>query len=308
MEGLDAKVVIRFMRDLLRMKLIIPIIIISIVFSPLANAQSSKRNYDISQAPPWVSGRMPADRSVNHYKIVIGEGESYDSARKAAYSMLVNEIAMEHGASIQTTSQNRISQTIDNSSVHYKQDFSITSIIEYDNFKVSVTKIDEYSEIHQDAPKEGKYCVWQVYVVDSPNASSIHLNYSNKYGIDATLLSIIPGGGQFYKQQYVRGALFLGSEVLAVGSIIYFQDRYKYNMKCSKETPILDLEIEYNKLAQQKATFRNIAIGAASAIWIWNILDASIATGRPHYVNKGLKIAVSSTPQNDILLGFNYTF
>ena len=122
------------------------------------------------------------------------------------------------------------------------------------------------------------------------------------------MLSIIPGGGQFYKQQYVRGALFLGSEVLAVGSIIFFQNRYNYDMKCSKETSILDLEIEYNKMAQQQAMYRNIAIGAATAIWVWNLLDAALTTGRPHYVNKGLKFTASATQQNEMLLGFYYTF
>lgn len=279
-----------------------------IAISPFAMAQGSKRNYDISQAPPWVSGKLPSGSNKVNFKIAMGEGESYDAARKYAYSMLVNEIAMEHGANISTSATNEIRQTIDNGAIDLKQDFSSTTVIEYDNFKVTVTKVDEYSEIHQNVPSDRKYAVWQIYSVDSPYASNIRLNYSNKYGIEATMLSIIPGGGQFYKQQYVRGSLFLGSEILAVGSIIYFQDRYNYNMKCSKETPILDLEIEYNRLAQRQAMYRNIAIGAAAAIWVWNILDASLTIGRPHYVNKGLKLAVSSTPQNDILLGFNYTF
>ena len=279
-----------------------------IAISPYAMAQGTKRNYDISQAPPWVSGKLPAGSNKVNFKIAMGEGESYDAARQSAYSMLVNEIAMEHGANISTTATNEMRQTIDNGTIDLKQDFSSTTVIEYDSFKVTVTKVDEYSEIHQDVPLEREYAVWQIYSVDSPYASNIRLNYSNKYGIEATMLSIIPGGGQFYKQQYVRGSLFMGSEILAVGSIIYFQNRYNYNMKCSKETPILDLEIEYNRLAQRQAMNRNIAIGAAAAIWAWNILDASLTSGRPHYVNRGLKLAVSSTPQNDILLGFNYTF
>ena len=282
--------------------------ILIIAISPLALAQGSKRNYDISQAPPWVSGKLPDGSNRINFKIVMGEGASYDAARNASYSLLVNEIAMEHGANISTSAENKINQTIDNGSIDLKQEFSATTVIEYDNFKATVTKVDEYSEIHQDVPQERRYAVWQIYAVDYPRASNIHLQYSNKYGAEATLLSIIPGGGQFYKQQYVRGALFLGSEVLAVGSIIYFQNRYNYDMKCSKETPILDLEIEYNKMAQQQAMYRNIAIGAAAAIWVWNILDAALANGRPHYINKGLKLTASTTPNNEVLLGFNYTF
>ncbi len=290
------------------MNRLLSMIFMIIVLSPFAMAQGSKRNYDISLAPPWVSGKLPSGSNKVNFKIAFGEGESYDAARKASYSLLVNEIAMEHGASITSSAQNQINQTIDNGAIDLKQEFSATTVIEYDTFKATVTKVDEYSEIHQDVPEERRYAVWQIYAVDYPYASSIKLDYSKKYGIEAPLLSIIPGGGQFYKQQYVRGALFLGSEILAVGSIIYFQDRYNYDMKCSKETPILDLQIEYNRMAQQQAMYRNIAIGAAAAVWVWNILDASFSSGRPHYVNKGLKLAVSSTPQNDILLGFNYTF
>ena len=279
-----------------------------VALGPVAAAQGSKRNYDISQAPPWVSGKLPSGNSKINFKIVFGEGESYDAARKASYSLLVNEIAMEHGASISTTAKNEINQSIENGAIDLKQEFSATTVIEYDNFKTTVTKVDEYSEIHQDEHQERRYAVWQLYAVDSPLASNIQLNYTNKYGAETALMSIIPGGGQFYKQQYVRGALFLGSEVLAVGSMIYFQDRYNYDMKCSKETPILDLQIEYNKMAQQQAMYRNIAIGAAAAIWVWNILDATLSSGRPHYANKGFKFTASSTQQNDILLGFNYSF
>lgn len=284
------------------------LLLLLLTMSTCALAQGTKRNYDISQAPPWVSGKLPSGSNKVNFKVVFGEGASYDAARNASYSLLVNEIAMEHGANISTSAENKINQTIDNGSIDLKQEFSATTVIEYDNFKATVTKVDEYSEIHQDVPQERRYAVWQIYAVDSPRASNIQLQYSNKYGPEATLLSIIPGGGQFYKQQYVRGALFLGSEVLAVGSIIYFQNRYNYDMKCSKETPILDLEIEYNKMAQQQAMYRNIAIGAAAAVWVWNILDAALANGRPHYIGKGVKLTASTTQQNDILLGFNYTF
>lgn len=276
--------------------------------STLALAQGSKRNYDISQAPPWVSGKLPDANNRINFKIVMGEGESYEAARNASYSLLVNEIAMEHGANISTSAENKINQTIDNGSIDLIQELSATTIIEYDSFKVTVTKVDEYSEIHQDMPQKRRFAVWQLYAVDSQNSSNIHLEYSNKYGAEAPFLSIIPGAGQFYKQQYVRGALLLGSEVLAVGSIVYFQNRYNYDIKCSKETPILDLEIEYNKMAQQQAMYRNIAIGAAAAIWVWNILDAAIAYGRPHYINKGIKFTASTTQNNEVLLGFNYTF
>ena len=282
--------------------------LVVIVITCTAFAQGASRGYDVSQAPPWVSGKMPSSINGINYKITIGEGVSYNEARKAAYAMLVHEIAMEHGSTISTTTLNSITQTNDNGTLDFKQGFSATTVIEYDNFRTSVTKVDEYSEIHKNVPQERRYAVWQLYAIDTPYASTIHLQYSNKYGAEAPLLSIIPGGGQFYKQQYVRGALFLGSEVLAVGSIIFFQNRYNYDMKCSKETSILDLEIEYNKMAQQQAMYRNIAIGAATAIWVWNLLDAALTTGRPHYVNKGLKFTASATQQNEMLLGFYYTF
>lgn len=282
-----------------------------IIVSALSlNAQRSNNNYDENKALPWVTGRMPYNSDKVRYKIAYGEGATYLQAREDATASLISELGWERGITVTSKTIDEIKQTINNEDSNFSQNRNMTTVIEQDGYNVSITKIDEYSEVYESLSQTTKYKVWQLYAIDCPLATQISLKYSTKYGFSTAgwRSLIIPGWGQFYKKHYTKGTMFLGVELIGIASIIYFQNRYNYNIKQSSETPILDLQIDYTNRAHKQQLYRNISIGACAAVWLLNVLDATLLEGRPRYVESNFDLGFNSTQDNELLWSFTYKF
>lgn len=282
-----------------------------IIVSALSlNAQRRNNNYNINKALPWVVGNLPDDSDEVRYKVAYGEGTTYQMAREDATAALITELGWEHGITVTSKTIDEVKHSINNDDSNFSQNRSTTTTITQDGYTASLTKVDEYSELDKGSSNPVKYKVWQLYVIDCPWADRINLKYTTKYGFSTAgwRSLIIPGWGQFYKKQYVKGAAFLGVELVAAASAAYFQSRYNYNIKHSLETPILDLQIEYTNRAQKQTLYRNISLGACAAIWVLNVLDASLLEGRPRYIESNIDLALNSTQNNEILLCLIYKF
>ena len=289
----------------------ITLMLFLIIVSALSlNAQRRNNNYNINKALPWVVGNLPSDSDDVRYKVAYGEGATYQMAREDATAALITELGWEHGITVTSKTIDEVKHSINNDESNFRQNRSTTTTITQDGYTASLTKVDEYSELDKSSSGQVKYKVWQLYVIDCPWADRINLKYTTKYGFATAgwRSLIIPGWGQFYKKQYAKGAAFLGVELAAVASAAYFQSRYNYNIKQSLETPILDLQIEYTNRAQKQALYRNISIGTCAAIWVLNVLDASLLKGRPRYIESNFDLALNSTQNNEILLCLTYKF
>ena len=268
---------------------------------------------DVIKAPPWVVGHLPSNSDQVKYMVSYGDGASIHSSQYEALSELLFELGLERGVTISSetvlNTQNQIYKTESISSKEYSEKFSDNVTIKQDDFYVSIFKVDTYSETIKQKDGSMLYKVWQLYAIDSPYSKQISISYSKKYGIKEGWRSmIIPGWGQFYKGQYARGALFLTSEATTIGLTIYFQSRYNYNIKSSKETSILDKRLEYSKRAQKQILYRNISIGTIAGIWVWNVLDACLVDGRPRYLTEKIDFSFYPTMNNELMLGFTYKF
>lgn len=242
-----------------------------IVVSTLSlDAQRRNNNYDVNTALPWVAGRLPLDSDAVRYKVAYGEGTTYQQAREDATASLITELGWEHGITVTSKTIDEVNHTINNDDSNFSQNRSTTTTIEQDGYTASITKVDEYSELDKSTPHSVKYKVWQLYAIDCLWASQINLKYSTKYGFGTAgwRSLIIPGWGQFYKKQYAKGSVFLGVELAGIASIMYFQNRYNYNIKQSLETPILDLQIEYTNRAHKQQLYRNISIGCKKQLFL----------------------------------------
>lgn len=292
------------------MKRYILLLSLIIVSTLSLTAQRRNNNYDANNALPWVAGRLPFDSDEVRYKVAYGEGATYQQAREGATAALITELGWEHGVTVTSQTIDEVKHTINNNDSNFLQNRSTTTTIEQDGYTASITKVDEYSEIDKKSSHLIKYKVWQLYVVDCAWAAQINLKYSTKYGFGTAgwRSMIIPGWGQFYKKQYAKGSVFLGVELASVASIIYFQNRCSYNIKQSLETPILDLQIEYTNRAHKQQLYRNISIGACAAVWVLNVLDATLLDGRPRYIESNFDIAFSSTVNNELIMSLTYKF
>lgn len=111
-------------------------------------------------------------------------------------------------------------------------------------------------------------------------------NFSSttSYGASPAFMSIIPGVGQFYKGSTLKGICMLGGvAVCGLGALFCENERSDYKNKM-KEQP--QFAQTYNTKANNYETARNICIGAAAAVWIYNIIDAAAAKGARKIVVK----------------------
>ena len=286
------------------------ILMLIFAFLPSVNARLRGNNYDVNKALPWVAGYLPDNSDKVRYKVAYGEGITYQQAREEATASLILELGWEHGITVESKTVDEIKHSINNNESNFSQKRNTTTYIEQDGYTASITKIDEYSELDKKNTETIKYKVWQLYAINCPWASQINLKYSTKYGFGTAgwRSIIIPGWGQFYKKQYIKGSLFLVTELAGISTSMYFHSRYNSNLKHSFETPILDLQIEYTKRANKQKLYRNISIGACAAVWVLNVLDAVLLEGRPRYIESDFDFAFTTTNSSEIALSLLYKF
>ncbi len=90
--------------------------------------------------------------------------------------------------------------------------------------------------------------------------------------------ALVPGWGQFSTKFNTKGTIILGSELMLMGSALYFYDKAMYNYRLYENaTQIEDIERFY-KDAQGPYQYTYILLGFASVVWIYNIFDVIQST------------------------------
>ena len=93
----------------------------------------------------------------------------------------------------------------------------------------------------------------------------------------STLCAFVPGLAQLNREQKgqkIKGGLIIASEALTIGSIALSQSMRNINIKKMNSTNNANLKKMYADKANTYTTVRNISIGAAAAVYVWNVLDA----------------------------------
>lgn len=89
--------------------------------------------------------------------------------------------------------------------------------------------------------------------------------------------AFVPGLAQLNREQKgqkIKGGLIIASEALTIGSIALSQSMRNINIKKMNSTNNVSLKKMYADKANTYTTVRNISIGAAAAVYVWNVLDA----------------------------------
>ena len=146
--------------------------------------------------------------------------------------------------------------------------------------------VDEYWEYIQQPNGIGSYQYHALYAVSAngqtPNFDEF--SSSNSYGAAPALMSIIPGLGQFYKGSTVKGICMLGGvAAFGIGALFCENQRADYKNKMKEQPKFAQT---YNTKANNYETARNICLGAAAAVWVYNIIDAATAKGAKHIIVK----------------------
>lgn len=178
--------------------------------------------------------------------------------------------------------------------------------------RVIYKKIDEYWEYVSYNGRTKEYRCFTLYAVAAnPGETALfdEVTFSRKYGARGLVHSIIPGCGQFYKGNLIKGACILGGEAALVGGVVAFENMRKNYSKKIHRTQNADHIRSYADKADNCRTFRDICIGSAAALYLYNLIDALVANGKKRTIIKKRNLSftpVASPDYNGISLCYQF--
>ena len=227
--------------------------------------------------PKWV-GNTPKELN-NTYRFIeiVAYGSDISSARMEAKQQLAQNEQLRRAVmvSVNTGNRQKIDQVIVDGDMKetIQNNITIDTEISGQEYRLQAYPVDEYVEEFHGQVK--LYALYMVGISDNVTFDRTYLTTS--YGAAPVAMSIIPGLGQWYKGSKVKGVcLFGATALLGAGALVSENQRNSYERKI-KETP--KFAKEYNDKMSTWETGRNICIGAAAAVWVYNLIDAAVAKG-----------------------------
>lgn len=140
----------------------------------------------------------------------------------------------------------------------------------------------------------------------NPTYTPESVSTTDRYSFSARVF--VPGMAQIYKGSTGKGAAFITGEVLFVGGIVTTQLLCNYYTKKMPDASV-DMGIYYEKMARTCQISRNVCVGGAVALYLWNIIDGAVAKGRPYVSVDGKMLTFSPyVSSNSSGIAFNLKF
>lgn len=232
--------------------------------------------------PQWTK-RMPVSTNGTFcYEIITATGKTLNSARNAALAELVSNSGLQNG--VVAVSDHEATETLSQKWENGK----LTERIEHEGrtntslkgseMVLHIKDIDEYWKMDS----RGNYNITKLYARSETGITPAFDNVRKTahYGVRGLWRSlIIPGWGQFHKGSYAKGGIMLGGCALTAAGIIFCESMRKDCYAKTAQTHDANLLRRYSAQAANYATARNICIGAAAALYLYNLIDAVAAPG-----------------------------
>ena len=151
-----------------------------------------------------------------------------------------------------------------------------------------VLLIDDHEVFEDNLDMTFDFTLYQIYAVSRCNVEPLFDNFNivETDNVQATVLSIIPGVGQLYKEQFAKAFTIWGLEAgLISAALIFEKERTKF-----KRLGENSREVGYKE-------FRNLSLMAAGVVYIYNLIDAAVSKGpRRLHIEKKNDTQVSIAP------------
>jgi hypothetical protein len=92
--------------------------------------------------------------------------------------------------------------------------------------------------------------------------------------------ALIPGWGQFAAESYTKGQVFLGLEIVMIGTSLYFYDQSMESYDKYKAAKQIDEMNQYYNDSLQPYRFSQAFLGLAVAVWGYSLYDTYNETER----------------------------
>lgn len=239
--------------------------------------------------PQWLHKLPEPTNSTFRYEVISAQGNSLDAAREKCLAELIAESGLKNGivAVSDYQTKERVTQNWVNGRLteHVDYETNTTTSAKGSETKLYVENIAEYWT----RDNSGGYYLTRLYAKSELNQAPLfdNVELTTRYGARGLWRSaIIPGWGQFHKGANLKGGLILGGSALLVAGIVYTSNmRSDYTAKITK-THDANLKKAYATKRDNFTTGRNICIGALSALYIYNLIDAIVAPGARRVVVK----------------------
>ena len=229
--------------------------------------------------PVWLNNSTPKPSNETfHYQITEGEHRNLQDARHSCLLNLSTYIKRSFQISEQAVADIQLKQ--ENGQFSENENYQFSYDIQGEKVTVISQQYDEYWEYVEYPNGERVYRCYTLYgIADQASPSFNHLSFSRKYGARGFVRSlIVPGWGQLYKGNTTKGICILGGEIaLATGILVAESLRSSYAKKMYEQPQHL---ATYNTKADNWENVRNICIGTATALYVYNLIDALVANGR----------------------------
>jgi len=250
--------------------------------------------------PDWLVHGTPKPSAGSFtYKVAEGYAASPDAAQKQSLQNLGAMVAAERKISGNVEVVTEANQQTDARGMRETVNtrFVIKTTVEEDPISITFEKKDEYMVF-----ENGNYRCYALYAVATENVRQVsfdHLNFTTRYGVRGVARSmVVPGWGQIYKGSPAKGISILGGEVILTGGIIACESLKQSYLKKIKETRNINQIRTYADKADTYENIRNVCIGAAAALYVYNLIDAATASGRKRtIVNKPVVFTPVTTSQ-----------
>lgn len=264
--------------------------------------------------PDWLSDKLPLPtNNTFYYQITSARAYNLDSARDGAFKELINYIDQSNNikvsGEIMVSSFSNQTKSIADETIN--KEYSYKYKIDSEELFITFRKVDEYWEVEKNNEGEKVYSCYSLYMV-SRNLSSLsfdQVSFSYKYGMSALWRSaLIPGYGQIYKGSPAKGISILSGEAaLITGVLLTENTRSSYRRK-AKETYDVNKIRNYTDKADNYETARNICIGGAIALYVYNVIDAVASNGRKRTItNKQISFTpILGTEHNGVYLSLKF--
>lgn len=218
------------------------------------------------EKPGWIYNKPTPANNSYLYVVESATGRTEDEARNKATAEVFRTTAMRIGQPFNSGEINAALQSGKGYNVIASQ------------YNIPINKVCEYSEHQSNEYKV--YILCQVAAAGNIMVQWSDFNKCDRQGIDGMAVlksALLPGLGQFHKGQNAKGVSFLAGEIVAVGGIVVGQSmRHSYINKMNNTNNAAEKKL-YAGRANAFTTVRNISIGAAAAVYVWNVLDAIIS-------------------------------
>ena len=235
-----------------------------------------------AQKPAWVNNTPKEKNRTYKFVEVVSYGSNLEGARMegqkklAANEQLIREVTI----AVDREGVQRVNQTFNNGQLNeiVQNVIDVKTSIRGKEFTLQAGAVDEYATMEHGLCK--LHTLYMVAVEPNPVFDNVYL--TTQYGFSARAL--VPGWAQLHKGSTAKGLTILAAEVAVIGGIIFTEnERATYESKMRSQP---NFAKQYKTKVDNYETARNCCIGAAAAIYVYNLIDAIVAPGARRVVVK----------------------